>query len=205
MELLRGLTLTQLVQGHGPLQPSHAIHLALQVANALSEAHQHGIVHRDIKPENVFVLSSEGVEDFVKLLDFGIAKRRDSTEVPLRQVTGTGMVVGTPAFMAPEVALGQRADFRADVYGLGTLLLFMLTAQAPPEADTARLAKAVPRDLAHVVWRCLASNPDGRYPDARAFAAALSALDGVPAWRSRLGPPTQAPASPAAEVTRTRA
>jgi serine/threonine-protein kinase len=182
MELLEGQTLCALVRAQGPLEPDRARGLLLQAAEALAEAHGHGIVHRDIKPENVFVLAS--VPDFVKLLDFGIAKHLPSSASLTRQ----GMVVGTPAFMAPEVERGDPADFRADVYALGAVAYFALTG-APPDRRTVerhastcaaqagqRSASVFAPDLEHVVLRCLARDPCERYPDASALACALASL-----------------------------
>jgi serine/threonine-protein kinase len=182
MELLEGMTLAQLVRTHGTLEPTRAVHLALQVAQALAEAHHHGIVHRDIKPENIFVLSSDSVADFAKVLDFGIAKRHEELIADPR-LTGTGMVVGTPAFMAPEVAIGEPADLRADVYGVGTLVHFMLTGAPPVLGPNPELPPNFKPDLRYVIARCTARNPEARYRDASALIEALSAVKDAFVWR----------------------
>src|SRR6187402_503202 len=120
----------------GPFQVDRALHVARQIASALSAAHAQGIVHRDLKPENVMLVEKGGDPDFVKVLDFGIAK------VPLGDAVGTGakrgnpitkagMVFGTPEYMAPEQALGQTVDGRADLYALGVILYEMLSGSRP--------------------------------------------------------------------------
>ena len=117
----------------GPLAPARAVHIVGQAARALAEAHERGIVHRDVKPENLFLTSLGGEHDFVKVLDFGIAK----VQSPDGTMTDTGCVLGTPAYISPEVAVGQEADARSDVYGLGAVLYFLLCGRPPFEAETA--------------------------------------------------------------------
>ncbi|HEX7666124.1 MAG TPA: serine/threonine-protein kinase [Polyangiaceae bacterium] len=133
MELLDGETLADLVKRSGPLPCERAAHLVLQAARSLAEAHQNGIVHRDVKPANLFVTRAGGEPDFVKVLDFGIAKQ-DDADVAL---TTTGEIAGTPKYMAPEVVLGAPATPRADVYGLGAVLYLTLAGRAPFEGENA--------------------------------------------------------------------
>ena len=130
MELLSGVDMATLVEREGALPPARALLLIGQASRALAEAHDHGIVHRDIKPENLFVTSLGGEPDFVKVLDFGIAKvsAGDTT------MTSAGSVLGTPAFISPEVATGLPADARSDVYALGAVLYFLLSGCRPFEA-----------------------------------------------------------------------
>ena len=106
----------------GALLPARAVHIVGQAARALGEAHERGIVHRDVKPENLFITSLGGEHDFVKVLDFGIAKVQSADG----EMTDTGCVLGTPAYISPEVATGQVADARSDVYGLGAVLYYLL-------------------------------------------------------------------------------
>ena len=109
MELLEGENLAVHVERWGPMPPARAIHVIGQAARALAEAHELGIVHRDVKPENLFLTSLGGEHDFVKVLDFGIAKMKTADSA----MTGTGWVLGTPAYMSPEAAAGMEADARS--------------------------------------------------------------------------------------------
>ncbi len=187
MELLDGLDLASLVNRTGPLPPRRAVHLIVQAARALEEAHGQSLVHRDIKPENLFVTTVGGTPDFVKVLDFGIVKRNDEHDPKL---TTTGFVAGTPAYVAPEVATGGVADARADVYGLGATLYLALTGSPPFDAanvrelflkhvheqvepPSVRLGQTLPAELESVVLHALAKSPEARYADAGRLADAL--------------------------------
>jgi serine/threonine-protein kinase len=191
MELLDGEDLARAVARQGPFEPARAAQLMLQVCGALAEAHARGIVHRDLKPENVFLCRAGGIADFAKVLDFGIAKRAD--EAVSAQLTNVDRVLGTPAYMSPEVALGGAAGTCSDVYGLGGLFYFLLTGSAPFEAagDTAqliartvleplrpslRLGNDVAPEVERVVMRCLSKNPEQRYRDAGEMLEALQEL-----------------------------
>ncbi len=134
MELLEGRTLEEQLVMSGRLSPDRALRIVAQVAESLAEAHSKGIVHRDLKPGNI-VLSKMGEErDFAKVLDFGVARfRRHGSDTNL---TGTGKVVGTAAYMAPEQAQGQHVDGRADVYSLGIMLFEMLSGRPPFSGDS---------------------------------------------------------------------
>jgi serine/threonine-protein kinase len=187
MELLEGETLAAHVERNGPLPPARAVHIVGQAARAIAEAHERGIVHRDIKPDNLFLTSLGGEHDFVKVIDFGIAKvsRVDET------MTGSGLVMGTPEYMSPEVAKGEPADVRSDVYALGEVLYFLLCGSPPFQADSvgailfaqvhepARppsrvLGRQLPSDVESVVMRALQKDPSARYATASALALALS-------------------------------
>jgi serine/threonine protein kinase len=139
LEYVEGDSLRDVLQD-GPMDPRRVIHVAKQIVAALVRAHSLGIVHRDLKPENVMLVHRDGDPDFVKVLDFGIAK------VPVGQIskeagkqhktlTKVGMVYGTPEYMAPEQALGQDVDARADLYALGVIFYEMLVGRRPFEAD----------------------------------------------------------------------
>lgn len=190
MELLEGVTMSELVKNEGPLPPARAVHLVEQAARALAEAHSRGIVHRDVKPANLFVTRAGGEPDFVKVLDFGVAKQ-DDADVALTQ---TGEVAGTPKYMAPEVVLGKPASACSDVYGLGAVLYMALAGRAPFEGGNASAiyvaqltteleapskarGEALPQKLESVVTRCLSKEPEARFTDAGALAAALADLD----------------------------
>ncbi len=190
MELLEGETVASLVKREGPLPPSRAISIMVQVARALGEAHEHGIVHRDVKPSNVFLAGGDREACTVKVLDFGIARvlRGDGDAT----LTSTGAIIGTPAYISPEAVTGEEVDARADVYGAGAALYFILSGRPPFEVEdraaiglllahaneraerpSAKLGARLPRDLEDVVMRCLEKDPRARYPDGSALASAL--------------------------------
>ncbi|PIE19403.1 MAG: hypothetical protein CSA66_02390 [Proteobacteria bacterium] len=135
MELLTGRPLSDILDDDGAMPVERAVHIIAQVCDSLSEAHVNGIYHRDLKPENIFIEQKAGNPDFVKVLDFGIAKMNgDDKEVS--QATATGMICGTPSYMSPEQAMGQDIDGRSDIYALGILLYEMLTDEKPFDGDT---------------------------------------------------------------------
>ena len=129
MEFLHGRPLQALVQPGVPLPLGRAGPILLQCCRALQAAHERGIVHRDFKPDNVFLVDRDGRTDFVKLVDFGIAKLTDPTSAHLTQ---TGTVIGTPAYMSPEQASGEPSiDARSDVYSLGVTMFQMFIGKVP--------------------------------------------------------------------------
>lgn len=132
MEYLDGVTLDEMLDDNGVVEPARAIHIARQICAALEQADELDIIHRDLKPENVMLVRRGSDEDFVKLLDFGIARVRMGQEAKLTQ---TGMVFGTPNFMSPEQAAGDPMDHRADLYAVGLLLFQMLTGRPPFQAE----------------------------------------------------------------------
>src|SRR5439155_467177 len=125
MELLRGVSLDRLIRDGGPLPPRRALRLLNQLAVAVDYAHGFGVVHRDLKPSNIYV----GPSDRVTLLDFGLARPQSGTKI-----TGEGMLIGTPEYMAPELLLGEPASPSADLYALGLVAYEALTGQRPFEA-----------------------------------------------------------------------
>ncbi|MBV8761874.1 MAG: serine/threonine protein kinase [Deltaproteobacteria bacterium] len=130
MEYLAGVTLSQVIRAEAPLPPERALTIALQVADALAASHKHGIVHRDLKPDNIILIQRGRERDFVKLLDFGIAKL--TSDAQKSHQTRTGLVLGTPAYMSPEQCEGRaNVDHRTDVYALGICLYEMLTGRVP--------------------------------------------------------------------------
>jgi serine/threonine protein kinase len=132
MEYLRGQPLNELIKRGGSIPTRDALQILRQIASALGAAHMRGIVHRDLKPDNVFVLSRGELSNFVKVLDFGIAKVGTSKN----RLTRTGMVFGTPHYMSPEQAAGQGVDARTDIYALGVIMYEMFTGHVPFDADT---------------------------------------------------------------------
>ncbi len=195
MELLEGMDFSTLVRRVGPLSPGRTMHLMLQATRALAEAHRRGIVHRDIKPQNLFSCAVGGEVDYVKVLDFGIARTLDvAVEAHL---TATGTVPGTPKYMAPEVSVGQQATPASDVYSLGAVAYFLLTGKAPydidnvsqllvaqqtrpPELPSRVREEPLPEGLEALIMRSLEGSPEARFVDATAFAAAMSALPPYP-------------------------
>ncbi len=131
MEWLQGRSLADRM-GAARVPVTQALHIGRQIAEALEAAHQRGVVHRDLKPDNVFLVERDGDADFVKVLDFGIAKiLRGATELH----TQTGAIMGTPGYMAPEQCRGEVVDPRADLYALGVILYEMLGGRLPFEAE----------------------------------------------------------------------
>jgi serine/threonine protein kinase len=182
----------------GAIGVDRALYIALQMASALSRAHSIGIVHRDLKPENIMLVSREGRADFVKILDFGIAKvpigeLGVDSRAPGQALTQLGMVYGTPEYMAPEQALGQAVDGRADLYSLGIILFEMITGTRPYQHDskvallgmhvTAAIPQMrerapeleIPPNLEATVHRLLAKEASARFADAKELIAALEA------------------------------
>ncbi len=131
MEYLEGQSLARAME-HGPMARQRAIHLFVQMASALEAAHQRGIVHRDLKPDNLFLIRQGGQDDFVKVLDFGIAKVKNAAA----KITRTGMVFGTPHYMSPEQAAGQAVDHRSDIYSLGVIMYQVFAGQLPFDAES---------------------------------------------------------------------
>jgi predicted Ser/Thr protein kinase len=163
-EHVRGRTLRAELAAGAP-GPARALETTIEIARALCAAHESGIVHRDLKPENI--LRTE--DGRIKILDFGIAQFTDRT---LTQLTLTGAVLGTPAYMAPEQLVGPDVDFRADIYAAGVILSEMTTG-VHPFATGDRPRAPIPPALAAIIDRCLARDPRERYGSTREFLAAL--------------------------------
>src|SRR4029077_20053995 len=208
-EFLEGRTLRDELARVGRMAPARAVAIAVQIARALRGAQAHGVVHRDLKPENIMLLDRYGERDYVKVLDFGIARSLHRTESDFR--TGTGAILGTPAYMSPEQCEGKPVDARSDLYALG-IIMYELCAGAPPFPQTpsipqlllahvatappelATRAPNVPPDLARLVMSLLAKDPAARPANAEAVIAALEAMPG-----GTRGPgPSPAPAGAAA-------
>ncbi len=135
MEFIQGESLAHSI-ARGPLAPQRIEHVLQQVCGSLAEAHEHGIVHRDLKPENIILTQKGSKGDFVKVLDFGIAKRDESSDAQDAKLTRQGMVLGTPPYMSPEQFTAQPLRATSDVYSLGIVVYEMLTGQLPFVAST---------------------------------------------------------------------
>ncbi|MHB8420172.1 MAG: protein kinase domain-containing protein [Myxococcales bacterium] len=202
MELLAGKPLGQALREE-QLSVRRAIHIGWQIADALRAAHLAGVVHRDVKPDNVFLIQRSGVQDYVKVLDFGVAKLAAGPESGPVTATREGSILGTPTHMAPEQFLGGEVDHRADIYAFGVLLFQMLAGRLPFQSDdfgelsaqvvrtqAPRLAsrtpsgEPIPRSLRRLVRRCLAKEPAGRPQSMDEIASALLPFLAPP---SRLG------------------
>ena len=188
MEFLPGITLTELIRRESPLPPERALSICLQVADALSASHKSNIVHRDLKPDNIILIQRGREKDFVKLLDFGIAKL--TGDQPGSRRTRTGLVMGTPAYMSPEQCEGRgNVDHRADIYALGIVLYEMITGrvpfygegygevlvqhltQAPPPPSTIR--GLIPPHVEQVILKALEKRPEMRFPTMDEMSKAL--------------------------------
>ena len=196
MELLEGTDLQTLIERYGPMPAGRVKNILIQACESLEEAHRHGMVHRDIKPRNL-VLCNLGLQfDFVKVLDFGLVKRIGGDE-DATQMTGTGAISGTPAYMAPEIALGREIDGRADLYSLGCVAYYLLTGslvfdepsamstalahvQQSPVPPSRRTELKVPESLERVVMSCLEKEPARRPESAWDFARRLEGLNDFP-------------------------
>ncbi len=202
MEYIEGLDLAHLVLLHGVQPAGRVIHFATQAARSLGHAHARGIVHRDVKPANCIADGPAGQPDFLKVLDFGLAKMVDLGSVDGHsdtiETSAANTIKGTPAYMSPEQCLGNPVDARSDIYSLGCVLYYLLTGRPifdddtwvkvvvnhtnqPPEAPSAHNAE-IPKDLEAVVLRCLAKLPRDRYQSAEDLERALLACGDAGAW-----------------------
>ncbi len=185
MEHLKGRDLSSIIAAEGRMSPTRVVSLMRQAASALVEAHDQGVVHRDIKPENLFVTVDEAGEEQLKVLDFGLAA---ALAVP-GDATRKERVIGTPEYMPPERAKGERGDPRSDVYALGAVMYHLLTGQLLFDGDSSmailmrhlretprrpsELATDVPEFLDAIVMKCLEKSPEKRFADMRALRKAL--------------------------------
>jgi eukaryotic-like serine/threonine-protein kinase len=192
MELLEGFDLDAMVRRYGPLPAERVVHLLQQACDSLAEAHLAGLIHRDIKPRNLFICRLGLNYDFIKVLDFGLVKSLLLAGSSLDQLTLSGTTTGTPAYMAPEMALAHTdADGRADIYSLGCVAYWLLTGhlvfegsgalpmllahvQEPPVPPSQRSELDIPPDVERVVLSCLEKSPDRRPQTAIDLSALLS-------------------------------
>ncbi|MBY0587066.1 serine/threonine protein kinase [bacterium] len=189
MELLEGRTLEDLVRRDGPVQYRRAIWFLRQICGSLAEAHEAGLIHRDVKPANLMVCTRGGVYDFIKVLDFGLARAVDSEKQS--RLTAAGAIAGTPLYLSPEAIENPvNVDARADIYAVGAVAYYMLTGRpvfegrsvmdilqmhirATPSPPSALARGPIPRELDEMVLRCLAKDPAQRPASTRQMLASL--------------------------------
>ena len=204
MEYLEGHDLATLIQQKGALQASQAKPIVSQICKALASAHSKGIVHRDLKPENIYLINKDGRSDFVKILDFGIAKINNVDDNGGR-LTRAGMIFGTPEYMSPEQARGEVPDHRVDIYALGCIIYEMLTGKVPfqaesfmgtltkhmfevPDPPSRRARFPVPPELEAICLKAMEKDRNQRIQTMQEFG---QAIDG----EIRVAPPLMPPAA----------
>jgi serine/threonine-protein kinase len=197
MELLDGMDLETLVGRFGAMPAGRAIYILQQLCESLAEAHARGLVHRDIKPANIHVGTIALRHDFVKVLDFGLVKPVAGGNSGLSLATAAGLTPGTPAYMAPEVALGEAVDHRADIYALGCVAFYLLTGrlvfeaasmfqmvvkhlESVPDAPSEYSPSPIPPALDAAVLACLAKDPKERVQSALELSRMLAAIETAP-------------------------
>ena len=197
MELLVGKDLEAAVEAEGPFPLARTLGICRQIASALAAAHAQGIIHRDLKPENVYLIARGGDPNFVKLLDFGLAKLLEPG--PGLDATRAGTILGTPEYMSPEQSVGDAVDARSDIYSLAVLAYALLADRLPFEGDSlgaqraARLRRTapplpatsaagdvLPAKLGPLIGRCLALDPGDRCQSMAELLLELTALGSGP-------------------------
>lgn len=194
MDFIQGTNLDHIVKNGEPLPPSRAVPMFIAAAAGLEHAHQRGVIHRDIKPANIMICQYDGNPDFVKIVDFGIAKLDASELGEAVNLTATGEIFGSPQYMSPEQCGAKPQDVRSDVYSLGCVMYFALTGHAPftggspiecmyqqVHGEAVPFAQILPevqlpRGLEEVVFKCLNKDPAGRYQTMEELRQALEAV-----------------------------
>jgi serine/threonine-protein kinase len=187
MEYLEGRTLASILSKEKTIDVMRALHIGAQIANALAAAHASGVIHRDLKPDNIMLMPRMGDPEFVKVLDFGLAKMfAEGSSVK----TAAGVLLGTPQYMSPEACESKRdIDHRTDIYALGILLFQMMTGRLPFDGESMGevlvkqvtqlpppprgLNPAIPPSVEQILLRCLAKPVDARFPSMQALRDAL--------------------------------
>ena len=197
MEFVEGINLADLIERSGALPWPQAVHICLQVAQSLADSHEQGIVHRDLKPDNIMVIERAGQSNFVKLLDFGIAKIAEVSEGSDKRkaLTKTGMIFGTPHYMSPEQIRGAGVDHRTDIYALGVILYQLVAGDLPfaSENPMGMLTKhlmepprplsqtcpglQLPSQLEAMIMKCLEKDQSFRYQSMNELVRELRSMD----------------------------
>jgi serine/threonine protein kinase len=194
-EFIEGANLREIIRREGALSVDRSLAIVSAVADALTRAHEHGVIHRDVKPHNIMIDTEGGVH----LLDFGLAR---GVGLDMKTITASGMIVGTPEYMSPEQFEGSRVDARSDIYSLGIVMFQMLTGALPFEGDTPMalalkhtqqlppdprsIRRDLPPWLGRVILRCLEKDPRKRYPNAAELVTAISKVRTDDADRRRM-------------------
>jgi eukaryotic-like serine/threonine-protein kinase len=195
MEYLQGQAMAERLKQVTKLPPAQALKIAAQVADALGASHEHGIIHRDLKPENIYLVARGANKDFVKVLDFGLAKLTGRGDEKVSHKTRTGSVMGTPFYMAPEQCEGKASiDHRADIYSLGVILFEMLTGKVPfggegygeiivkhitaPAPSARSIVPELPAAIDALLYRAMTKNPDHRFQTMAEFRDAMMDPEG---------------------------
>jgi len=219
-EYLDGIDLSDQLKAQGKLSATSAVHIARQLCRGLGAAHQSQVIHRDVKPQNIFLVGdfARGLPErpSIKVLDFGLSRFSDSSE---NQLTQTGCIMGTPAYMAPEQARGQEVDHRTDIYGVGVVLYAMLTGRPPFDGESPQatvlaamnsepprprsVEPTIPPHLELIIERAMARNPAERYQDMAAFEQALTSFEseGLARPVESIAPPTPTKQDPSVRRT----
>jgi serine/threonine-protein kinase len=203
MELLEGVDMEHLVEEWGPVHPERAVHFLRQICHSLGEAHESGLIHRDVKPANLYVCRYGRDHDFIKVLDFGLVKGQDESQLDDAKLTAANVAGGTPAYMSPEQILGHRpADGRSDVYAMGCVAYWLLTGQlvfdgttpmetmvhhtrTEPVPPSERSEIEIPSRLEEIILACLEKDPDNRPQDVDELDRALRAVPLEEPWTAR--------------------
>ena len=198
MEYLDGVNLEQLIQAGGALPPARVIHVLRQVCASIAEAHRSGLIHRDIKPANVILCERGGIQDFVKVVDFGLVK--DIVSEADANVSAANTITGTPLYLSPEaIRAPETIDARSDLYAVGALGYYLLTGtplfettnvmevcnhqmNTTPQPPSERMGKTQPSDLESLILRCLEKDPAARLQTAEAVCEALDACEDANGW-----------------------
>ena len=201
MEYLEGEDLSRTLKREGPLPWRRVLHMARQVMRAIGEAHSRGVIHRDIKPGNCFRVTRDGDPDFIKVLDFGLAKLVEPRDLQNSPQTITGVMLGTPGYMAPEILAGHRPDPRADLYSIAALMLRLLTGKLRDLGGLAALSEAagIPAPLVKMLRKALQDDPAERFQSAAAMEEALDYVllaSTRPVTGNRLQPPARGASQP---------
>lgn len=193
IEYLEGRSLADII-GEGPLAPERAVAIFCQICDAMQHAHSKGIIHRDLKPENIMLITHEGRSDFVKVVDFGIVKLTEESQIASQRLTATGEVWGSPLYASPEQCMGKELDHRSDIYSLGLVLYEALTGKPavsgknigqiamkhvrdrPPPFGASYPDHRIPPLLQEITLRSLEKDPDQRFQSMAKMGEALAAV-----------------------------